>query len=1051
MGRRGAVTVLVGDVLLGVGVALAPAGPWRWTAHTLGMAAAAVVVALAVRRQRPSPVLPWHLMAAGLAVLAVAGVAAGLQADAAGPVALPLVAGLELLGTAGISGGVIALVEARVPRGLPGLLDTAIGAVLTTAVLWIAVAMPRLAAEDAGATTTVVMALLVVVHALTLTAGVRLVVVAGAWHLASYWLLLGSGACAAAATLPFMLVGLRWVQPLWVPLAWLGAAVLLAAAAADPSMRDLTARAPARAEATARPWRWAFLSLAAISVPLTSLVTRLFDDQTLNELSSAMTLALIVLVVLRTYGIVQARDRAAAEAAELADFNAAVLASLQSLTAVLDRDGVVVDANEHWRRMAAAPARARLWCDKGESYVATLRLAAARGVPDAGPAATAVEDVLAGRRDGAELELAAYLTDERRWFIMRVSPLAGAGHGVVVSHDDVTWRLEAEEAVRARADQQATVSWLSQHALSDVALPELLDEAVTMIAVTLSIESATVYERLPDDSLVLRAAIGWSDEQVGVMTVPSGSSSLVGYAAESDTPVVVSDLASDDRFPAAGELLQRGLHHGVAVTIPGRERPWGVLAAYSGGGREFTTDDVHFFQSVANVLSAAIERRRSEQEALHAAFHDPLTGLPNRALLRDRLHQAMARRSGRGQVALLHCDVDDFKSVNLALGHVAGDELLRALASRLQACLRPGDTLARLASDELVVLCEDVAGEAEAEEIAQRLHAALEAPFLLRATERRITMSIGIAVAGPDDDAESLARSADTAMRRAKGGGRGRQSVFDEELRRRSDRRRDVAEGLRGAAERGELSVVYQPVVSLAAGEIVAAEALLRWHHPELGHIAPGLFIPIAEETGTIEEIGAWVLQRTCEQIARWGDLLPADRPFTVYVNLSARQLAASDFVRQVAAVLDSSATAPERLGLEITESLLVSDPESAARTLERLKAMGLTLAMDDFGTGYSSLSYLKRLPVDVVKVDRSFVDGLGRDAGDAAIVAAVVRMAAALRLRVTAEGVETALQLSELRALGCDQAQGYYFARPMAPDDLATLLAEPPRNGALR
>ena len=1043
MRRRVSLAVVAGGVLLTAVVSLVPPGPWRWGSHTLGIAAAAAVVALATRRQQPAVPLPWWLMTGGLAVLAVAGVAAGLLADGAGPVTLPLVAGLDLLGAMGIAGGVIALVHVRAPRGLAGLLDAAIMAVVATAVAWVAVAVPRLAEEDAGATITVVVAMLVVVHALTLTAGLRLLITAPAWHLASYWFLLASGACAAAATVPFLVVALSGKQPLWVALSWTGAAVLLAAAAADPSMRSLTAPAPERGEPAARPWLWVFLAVAALIVPLTSFVTRLFDEDTLNELSAAITLVLIVLVVWRTYGIVQARDRAAAAVAELAEFNAAVLQSLQSLTAVLDRDGVVVDANEHWRRMAATPARARLWCDPGESYVTALREASERGVPDAGPAATAVEEVLAGQRDGAELDLAAYLDGERRWFIMRVSPLAGAGHGVVVSHHDVTWRLQAEEAVRARADQQATVSWLGQHALTDVTLPELLDEAVTMVAVTLSIESAVVYERLPDDTLVLRASIGWPEDAVGVLTVPGGSASLVGFAIESAGPVVSSDLGTDERFSATDTLLERGLRHGVAVTVPGRDRPWGVLAAHSGSEREFTADDVHFFQSVANVLSSAIERRRSEEEALHAAFHDPLTGLPNRALLRDRLTQALARRGGRGQVALLHCDVDDFKAVNLALGHAAGDELLRSLAARLRGCLRPGDTLARLGSDELVVLCEDVDGEREARQIAERFHDSLRAPFLLRATERHITMSIGIAIAGDDDDADTLARSADTAMRRAKGGGRGRQSLFDEDLRRRSDRRREIAEELRGAADRGELSLVYQPVVSLAAGEIVAAEALLRWHHPRLGQVAPSLFIPIAEETGTIEDIGAWVLERTCRQIAEWGDLLPAQRPFTVYVNLSARQLATGDFVRQVATTLELSATRPQRLGLEITESLLVSDPESAARTLERLRALGLTLAMDDFGTGYSSLSYLKRLPLDIVKVDRSFVDGLGRDAGDAAIVAAVVRMAAALRLRVTAEGVETARQLSELRALGCDQAQGFFFARPLAPDQLEELLVD--------
>ncbi|MCZ7526242.1 MAG: EAL domain-containing protein [Acidimicrobiia bacterium] len=441
------------------------------------------------------------------------------------------------------------------------------------------------------------------------------------------------------------------------------------------------------------------------------------------------------------------------------------------------------------------------------------------------------------------------------------------------------------------------------------------------------------------------------------------------------------------------------------------------------------------------------ERKEFEAQLAHQALHDPLTGLPNRALLLDRLARALARSERReGRVCALFLDLDNFKVINDGLGHEAGDAILVAVAGRLRTLVRPGDTVARFGGDEFVVLCEDIADGPEAVTVAERVARALSAPFDLGGgSETVLTVSIGIALAeGPGDQPETLLRDADAAMYRAKERGRARHELFDQEMRDRVMDRLETESALRRALERGELRVVYQPIVALESGDVVGAEALVRWEHPERGLLQPGDFIGVAEETGLIVPLGLWVLEEACRQAVRWRRARPAGRPFTVAVNFSARELAHPDVVERVASTLVSTGAAAGELSIEITESTLFEEPSNPAAVLGRLKALGVRVCIDDFGTGYSSLSYLKRFPVDVVKVDRSFVDGLGSDADDAAIVAAVVRMAHALGLGVVAEGIETPEQRLALLELGCGHGQGYLFEAPVAPGALEALLERP-------
>ena len=440
------------------------------------------------------------------------------------------------------------------------------------------------------------------------------------------------------------------------------------------------------------------------------------------------------------------------------------------------------------------------------------------------------------------------------------------------------------------------------------------------------------------------------------------------------------------------------------------------------------------------------ERKRLEAQLEHQAFHDTLTGLPNRKLLLDRVSQALVRAERReGSVALLFFDLDRFKLVNDSLGHAAGDALLVEAAERVRSAVRDEDTVARLGGDEFVVVCERLASRDDAMVVAERIRRAFSLPFVVEGQEVFAGASVGVAFARPGQSRDSLMREADAAMYEAKQRGGGDSVVWEEGIGDAGTAERlERDAGLRRALERRELRLAYQPLVDLRSGAVGGVEALVRWQHPERGLLRPGDFIGVAEETGLIGPIGEWVLGEACEQVARWSADRPDSPPLTlsVAVNLSARQMAGPGLVEAVKKAIGRTGIDPAALCLEITESQLVSDAD-ATRTLLALKGLGVRLAIDDFGTGYSSLSYLKRLPVHSLKIDSSFVEGLGRRADDRTIVSAMIGMAHALALSVVAEGVETQAQADELRALGCDVGQGFLWAKPLPAEGLEALLAE--------
>ena len=530
----------------------------------------------------------------------------------------------------------------------------------------------------------------------------------------------------------------------------------------------------------------------------------------------------------------------------------------------------------------------------------------------------------------------------------------------------------------------------------------------------------------------------------GLVTYESSTAEGVwGYASNSLVGKPFVDLVHDDDRPALLDLWDQ------VQGAPGLTRNAELQLQRADGQWRFTDlvlTNLLDEPSVAGLVVTArdiTERKSFEEQLTQQAFYDALTDLPIRVLFRDRLNQALAR-AGRNvaSVGLLFLDIDNFKQINDSLGHEVGDAFLSEVAGRLRACVREEHTISRLGGDEFVILLERLHGDAEATVVADRVAQQFLRPFELRGREFNITTSIGIALgtAGPEA-ADGLLRDADVAMYRAKSAGKAQHATFDATMKADIITRLDLETDLRHALEQNELRVHYQPIVAMEGGTVTEVEALVRWQHPTRGLVYPAEFIPVAEETGLIVPLGQWVLEEACRQIAEWQKRYPKNPPLMVSVNLSPRQFQQPTLIGVVAHALLASGLPATSLKLEITEGVLMRDTEATIATLWKLKELGIKLAIDDFGTGYSSLAYLKRLPFDVLKIDRSFVSGVGTSDEDTAIVQAVIAMAKSLRLAVTAEGVETAEQAVLLRSWDCHLGQGYFFARPLTPTDLAGLL----------
>ena len=629
-----------------------------------------------------------------------------------------------------------------------------------------------------------------------------------------------------------------------------------------------------------------------------------------------------------------------------------------------------------------------------------------------------------------------------------VAPEVGDGDpaGIIGVSIDITSRRGAERAIRRHVQGEEEIANLGRGALRDVPLQELFDEAVRTVSEVLSADCALLLEQLPNArGFVVKAAFGWPGDRRGER-LAEDRGTMSGYVVSSGMPVVVVDWDQEPRVAPAAKLLARGVRSSIAVLVGDPERPFGVLSAHYTRPNGVPADCFSFLDGLATVLAEAIQSRAAQETIRHQALHDELTGLPNRTLFLDRVAHALARNDRHPQpLAVLFIDLDHFKLVNDSLGHAAGDELLRLVAGRFASAIRSGDTLARLGGDEFAVLCEGFPSEFSAAHVIDHLLRSLEQPVVLGGNEHVASASVGIAVSTSDSCAADLLRDADAAMYQAKAAGRGRSELFDTEMRDRILGRVRIESALRASLSNGDdIYLHYQPLISLRNGRIVGAEALARWQHLDWGPVSPTKFIAVAEHSGLINELGAQVIHRAARESAAWHSMPDFAG---IALNISARQLVKPDEISSLLtdAIAENGIT-PGFLTFEVTESTLIEHLDRARDALSTLKDLGVRLSLDDFGTGYSSISYLRELPLDSVKIDRSMISNITGTRRDAHLAAAIIAMSHALDLEVIAEGVETQEQAALLRELDCDLAQGYHFAKPMAPETLTALLHQQPR-----
>jgi diguanylate cyclase (GGDEF)-like protein len=601
-----------------------------------------------------------------------------------------------------------------------------------------------------------------------------------------------------------------------------------------------------------------------------------------------------------------------------------------------------------------------------------------------------------------------------------------------------TRMLGSIDALRERQTLLERLSRIQRSIVQRAALAEVLHGIVTGAAELLGDEvvGLRLVEPHNPSEMALVASSGIPEEMLGELKRARVGEGIGGRA------IAEGMLVVEERYQSSGQGIdvyrQAGLQAAMAAPVHENGVAVGslVVASYR-PGRSYSETEQEVLISFAEHASLALTDARNFEDAMHQAFHDSLTGLPNRALFLDRVEHAEARVARTGSsVAVVFLDLDDFKKVNDRLGHVAGDELLVLVAGRLRRCLRPSDTAARFGGDEFALLLEDMSPDEPGTAVAGRVLVELSRPFMVQGQEVIVTASLGIA-SSRDRAGGDLLRNADLAMYRAKSGGKGRVELFEPGMHAAVMERLELEVDLQHALHRSELEVHFQPIVELGTGKTSAVEALMRWKHRVRGYVGPDEFVPLAEETGSIHSLGQWVLLEACRQGVVWNSGVRRDDPIAVGVNLSGRQLEDPGLVDQVATALDETGFPPGLLILEITETVLMRDLEGTVSQLIELRDLGVRLSVDDFGTGYSSLQYLRRFPLDSLKIAKSFVDGVAGPSQDAAVARAIVDLGRTFNLRVVAEGVETPEQHERLLQLGCEYGQGYLFARPAAAESV--------------
>ena len=778
--------------------------------------------------------------------------------------------------------------------------------------------------------------------------------------------------------------------------------------------------------------RLALLTTAALAPPVLRLLQNFRGEHVDSNVLSFASIILFLLVVARMAGLIRQQERSARRERALRE-------SGMALVTATNRDGIHSAAIDAAQALAGDGAAIRM-CDVPDNDDHFEVMAAAGGRADV-VGVTFPFAVLQQWKRERLLDNDAYLVGSHESTLR--DPLAlptGDDGSVFIAPLFMREELHGlmvvatpEEMPRTVADSLQALSSQVALALESAALTEdLLRQQSEARFASLVQNSSDVVTVLEADTTVLYASPS-AHRVLGVEPAQIAGTKFADLIHPDDRTKAFSFLTSVSDGEGHTGIVEFRIRH-----ADGSHRMVETL-------RTNLLHDPNVRGIVLNTRDIS-ERKAFEDQLQHQAFHDSVTNLANRALFRDRVTHAIERQGrDRKPVAVLFMDLDDFKTINDSLGHAAGDQLLREVGERVKACLRAADTAARLGGDEFAILLEDGGEGIQAVDVADRLMQALEAPFALEGKEVFVRSSIGIAVTDGDaaPDAEELLRNADVAMYMAKEKGKGRYQVFEPAMHDTALKRLELKADLQRALEHEEFRLFYQPVIELETGKISGVEALIRWIHPVRGLVPPLDFIPLAEETGLIVPIGRWVMHEAARYAVELQERYPMQPPFHMAVNLSARQIARPELIEEVREILLETGLEPSTLILEITESVMMQDMELSIERLGALKQLGVQLAVDDFGTGYSSLNYIRRFPVDILKVDKSFVDGVSEGGEASALTAAVIELAGILNLRPVAEGIERADQLARLLELHCDMGQGFFFAKPLPSDELQELLSE--------
>ncbi len=1009
---------------------------------------AVIAVVVGIRRNRPSYSLPWWLFAIGLGLYWLGDVYTYsypklLNAEVPFPSAgdaiyLTVYPALML--------GLLLLVRRRNPRGdRNGLIDSAILTLGLSLLSWVLLIAPYLHDPTLSLLPKLVSVAYPLGDVILLAAAIRLALDNGK-HQPSFYLLSGSIVSLLVTDFVYGVMTLHgtYHHQLLLDLGWLTYQLLWGAAALHPSMAALDEPAEER-EVQLTPLRLTLLTGASLIAPICVLLKELRRGDLDLIVILVASIVLFGFVVMRMVDLVRQQERSAARERLLSSCGAALVgcatreemqkAAFEVMAPLLEGAGVGV-------LCLLDPSADSTRPDPSPSSFQPVRTLSAVARSDQSstvwPARQLSKEMsaklleLAGGKASREVQLEPGLLSTldvwQEWSSGLVLPLPvrGGVSGLLL-------------VVRPRSTPRQVKT--------------ALEALTTQLA--LALEGARLAEEIHTQSSEARFAslVQHSSDLITVV----GSDATITYQSPSSEHVLgykPQELLGTrfDRLVApddAGHLL-RLLADGAGYARKDGEVIECTLRHRDGDMRQFEIlhtnllDDEHVRGIVLNARDIS-ERKAFEDQLAHQAFHDPVTNLPNRALFVERVRHAISRaRRESSELGVIFLDIDDFKTINDSLGHGAGDAALIDVAKRLSTSIRSSDTAARFGGDEFVVLLEDLEGTATAVEVAERVLEDLRAPLMVAGKELVLRASIGISILEGDSSAsaDELIRDADAAMYIAKRDGKGGYRMFEPEMHAGVLARLELRADLQRALESGQFELYYQPIVRLADSRVAGMEALLRWRHPERGLVVPGDFIPFAEETGLIVPIGRWVLQEACRQAVAVQRLWNEDTPLYMCVNLSVKQLQHSDVIADVRDALVESQLDPGLLTLEITESMLIDDPEIAVVTLNELRELGVRIAMDDFGTGYSSLSYLSRFPVDVIKMDRSFLRPESTpEALD--LSSAVVALGSSLALEVVAEGIELDEQLSRLRDLGCELGQGFHFAHPMESERMLDYLAD--------